>query len=134
MPIDITTTAGGGTHASPFVGPTDFRATVPVTPSGLTTAEVDEDGVLKVGTPLKSDGTLADGTVGEFIFGCVAEDVKVAASNVAGDLAAASAIDVAVVTIGQVNRAILEDNLGRALTANELAAIAAAGSHLALVQ
>jgi len=58
------------------------------------------------------------------IFGVTIEPVKVADDNEAGTLAALSTLKVILATIGQVNRDILEDNLGRALTAAEVAAFA----------
>lgn len=131
-PVDIKTGLSEGVaYASPFVGPTDFIAPVRVDISGLTTDEVDADGYLKPGTLLKSNGTLADATVGEFIYGAVAEATKVADDN--SSLATeTNDIDVALVLIGVLNRDVLEDVLGRALTANELAAIDAAGCGLML--
>ncbi len=53
-------------------------------------------------------------------YGAVIEATKVAAGNTAALLAAATDIDVAIGTIGMIQRHILEDSLGRALTAGEL--------------
>lgn len=64
----------------------------------------------------------------EAIFGVTVEPVKIAASNAAADLTAGANVDVAVATICTVNRAIIEDELGRVLTANEILAYDAAGS------
>lgn len=132
MPPKVTTTAGGDVYESPFVGPVDFVTVVLVDLSTLSTDEVDADGVLKPGVLLKDNGALADATAGEFIYGAVAEATKVADDN--SNLAGETDVEVAVCTIGQVNRAILEDVLGRALTANEVSAIKAAGSGLVLVE
>jgi sugar/nucleoside kinase (ribokinase family) len=83
--------------------------------------------------PLKKNGVLVDGA-GQAIFGVVPEPIKVANSNSAGDLAAASAaFQLAIGTIGQVNRAIIEDNLGRALSADELSAFLAADCRVILL-
>lgn len=69
----------------------------------------------------------------EYVFGVVMEPVKVATNNTTG-LATATDIDVTVAVIGQVNRDIAEDNLGRAYTANEVLAFKAAASRLRLMQ
>lgn len=70
----------------------------------------------------------------EYVYGVVLEPVKVAAGNTSTLLDAATDIDVAVVRGGLVNRDVAEDNLGRALTATEIAAFQAAGSLLRLTQ
>lgn len=125
MPIVMTSTVGGEIHPNPFLGPTDFRAPVrtPAGLAGFTTDEIDQYGYLKQGVLLKRTGVLADGTVGEKIYGAVVEATKIAASNSAGDLAAAAAATVIVSLIGSMNRAVLEDSLGRAVSADELAAL-----------
>lgn len=123
--------AEGQAYASPFVGPTPFTVPLRVDFSGLTTDEVDSEGYLKPGVLLKRDGTLANATAGEFIYGAVHEAVKIADDN--SDLAGITAdFDVALVPIGVINRDALEDILGRALTADELAALDAAGSRLVI--
>lgn len=132
MPMRVKDTADAGeVHANPFVGPIDHPIAIRVDVSTLTDAEVDDYGYLRPGTPLTRAGTLPG--VDEFVFGCVIEGAKVADDNVAATLAAAEDVDVAVTVIGAVNRAILEDNLGRVLTANEIAAFDAAGSKVALL-
>lgn len=70
----------------------------------------------------------------EYVFGVVMEPVKVATGNTSALLSAATDIDVAVAVIGQVNRDVAEDNLGRAYTANEVLAFKAAASRLRLMQ
>lgn len=133
MPNKITTTSGGETYGHPFVGPVDHTAAIVVDVSGLGTDEVDSKGYLKPGVPLKKAGVLADATAGEFIYGVVLEATKVADDNVAATLAAADDIEVVVGVIGAINQDMVEDNLGRALNANELAAFVAAGCHIALI-
>ena len=70
--------------------------------------------------------TFADLDVGEAssadnkAFGAVVEAVKVATGNTSALLNAATDIDVTVATICMINRAILEDSLGRSLTVGEL--------------
>lgn len=143
MPLRTTSVATAGTQYATqglFVGPVDHTHSLLVDLSDLTYAdesggEVDADGYLIPGTPLKKDGTLADGTTDEFIFGVVVEPVNVGVGFVDADtdLDALTDIHVAVATVGQVNRDIVEDNLGRALSANEIAAFDAAGSKLVLL-
>lgn len=142
MPMRVTPTATAGeVHANPFVGPTDHPATVRVTPGNFTAAEVDAKGYMKPGVPLAKDGTpvtpYAAGppeVPADYVYGVVLEAVKVADSNSAADLGAAGAVDVVVAVIGAVNRAIVEDNLGRALTAAEVDGFTGvSGSKLVLI-
>ena len=132
MPNSVTTRAGRTVYGNPFVGPVNHTVAIRLDVSDLTAVEIDADGYLKPGVLLKEDGTIIDATAGEFAYGAVVEAVKVAASNVAADIAAATDIDVTVAVIALLNRDILEDILGRALSAAELAAIRAAGSRLAI--
>lgn len=142
MPMQRRTLSAGGQQyatAGIFVGPMGPTEQITVDLSDLTYAdssggEVDGDGYLIPGTPLKADGSLADGTQGEYIYGVVIEPVYVGASNIDDDtdLDGLTDIQVAVCRAGLVNRDIVEDNLGRALSANEIAAFAAAGSNLML--
>lgn len=127
-------TPGGLGYGNPWVdGPRDVEQ-ITVDLSDLTTAEVDAKGYLKPGVLLKADGTLADAAAGEFIYGATIEPVYVGADPIGADadLDALTDIQVAVGRSGLLNRDIVEDNLGRALTAAELAAITAAGSRLAI--
>ena len=131
-PMKVTPTATAGeVHPSPFVGPTDHPVAIRVDVSALTAAEVDSKGYLKPGVPLTRAGILP-GIAPAFVFGCVAEAVKVHTDNTT--LAGVTAdVDVTVFVIGAVNRAILEDSLGRVLTADEAAAFDRAGSKIALL-
>ncbi|HSH45054.1 MAG TPA: hypothetical protein VK966_04320 [Longimicrobiales bacterium] len=121
----------GVAYASPFVGRADHTLAIRITPGDFTTDEVDAHGYLKPGVPLDRDGALV-GAAPAHVFGCVAEAVKIADDNAAATLAAADAVDVAVVVLGVVNRDVLEDILGRALTADEAAGFDRAGSKLVL--
>jgi hypothetical protein len=128
MPMKVTKTAGGTNYGFPFVGPMDHPLHVKLDVSGLTTDEVDSEGYLKPGVPLTSAGILvASGAV----YGVTIEAVKIADDNtaLAGDT---SDPLVAIGTIGVVNRDVVEDNLGRALTSAEIAGFSAAGSKLVL--
>jgi hypothetical protein len=127
-----TVSTGDETYPLVFVGPVDHPAPVEIDPANFTANEIDADGYLKPGVPLEADGTLV-GAAPAFVYGCNIEAVKVAESNSGADLAAADPVVVNVATICQVNRDLLEDVLGRALTANELAGFAAAGSRSVLI-
>jgi hypothetical protein len=122
----------GTAYASPFVGPAGHTIAIPVLISGLTTAEVDSKGYLKPGVPLLRSGALVSGA-GQLVFGVTVEEIKVANGNAGADLTAAGTVEVTVAKIGTVNRAIAEYNLGRVYSANELSAMAAAGSLIAVL-
>lgn len=124
MPISYQTRAGEGTgYGNPFVGPVNHTDAVAVDLSGLTDDEVDAHGYIKPGVPLTVDGALvaAEGAV----HGVTIEAIKVAAGNASADLT--GTVDIALGTIGQVNQAVAEDNLGRAYTAAEVAGFAGSG-------
>lgn len=132
MPMKVTATATAGeVHPNPFVGPINHTVGIQVDVSTLSTDEVDQYGYLKPGVPLTSGGILV-GAAPAFVFGCVVEAVKVADdnSNLAG---VTTDVEVAVATICQINRDILEDSLGRVLTANEIAGFDRAGSKCVLL-
>ncbi len=133
MPTLISTTAGGLSHGNPFVGVVNHTAQLKPDVSALTAAEIDANGYLKPGVPFQVSGLLVSAAA-QVVWGVTVEATKVAASNSAADLAAVT-VDpfVAVATAGQVNQDIIEDTLGRALSANELSAFAAAGSLIRLL-
>lgn len=135
MPIRVTNPATADqVYASPFVGPVNHTAQIQVNLTLLTNAEIDSKGYLKPGVPLTLAGILV-GVAPAYVFGVTIEAIKVANGNAAGDISGAStSFEVAVCTVGQVNRAIAEDNLARAYTANELAGFVAAGSTIKLLQ
>lgn len=133
MPIRVTNPAAADqVYANPFVGPVNHTAQIQVNVTALTSAEIDAKGYLKPGVPFLLTGALV--TAGA-VFGVTMEPIKVANGNAAGDISAASAaFELAVGTIGQINRAVAEDNLGRAYTTAEIAGFALAGSTLKLLQ
>lgn len=133
MPMDVRVTATAGeVHANPFVGPIDHTVAIRVDVSAMPAAYVDQYGYLKPGAPLQRAGVSADAVAPAFVFGCVAEATRIHTDNTT--LAGVTKdVDVTVVPMGTVNRKLLEDNLGRVLTANELAAFNAAGSKIALL-
>lgn len=116
-----------------FQGRVDHTAQIAINVTALTSAEVDSDGYLKPGVPFEADGTLLDAAA-DVVFGVVIEPIKVAAGNAAGDLSAADAtFQIALGIEGVVNRNLIEANLGRVLTANEIAGFDLAGSHIRLL-
>jgi hypothetical protein len=111
MPMNKTTVTAGGTGYATvglFVGPVDHTEAIPVTVADVSSL-VDDNNFLIPGTPLTADGEPIDD--GDAVYGVVMEPVK----------AAGTSLHVTVARIGLVNRDIVEDNLGRALTADELA-------------
>lgn len=93
------------------------------------------DTINNTGGTATTDGRLRvrylDVSALDYIYGCVVEAVKVHTSN-SGLGSVTDDIDVAVCVMGVINRAILEDSLGSALTANEEAAFLAPGCHIVL--
>lgn len=136
MPLAIKKTAGTTTYGPVFIGAILGMQQVVVDVSELTTDEVDADGWLKPGVAFKKDGTVADGTGGEFIYAVNPEPQNLRLATITPtnvSLAAdTSTVPLGMATIGEVNRDIAEDNMGRAYNANELAAFNAAGSMIHL--
>jgi hypothetical protein len=64
--------------------------------------------------------------------GIVVEPIKVAADNTESVLGAAADVFVAIAVTGVLNRDVMEDTLGRALNASEIAALTGANSRLVL--
>lgn len=131
MPITASKTGTSGKiYESPFVGPINHTIGIPVDLTTMTDDEIDPNGYLKPGIPFGKDGTLIGAA--EFVFGVSVEEIKVAADNAAATIAALGTVEVAVATIGMVNRELAEDILGRAYTAAEIAGFDLAGSKLVL--
>ena len=136
--LKITKTAGTTVYGAPFVsGPYGLQEVV-VDVSELTTAEVDADGYLKPGVPFKKDGTVLDGTSGEYVYAVNPEPQPLQLATIpptdASLAADTSTVPLGMGTIGEVNRDIAEDCMGRAYNANELAAFDKAGSHISLTR
>lgn len=136
--LSITKTSGTTGYGHPFVGDTLTLEQVVVDVSELTTNEVDADGFLKPGVPFKKDGTLLDGTSGEFVYAVNPEPQWIGHATIPPTNVSLAAdtrtVPLGMGTRGDVNRDIAEDNMGRAYTANELAAFDAAGSHISLTR
>lgn len=117
MPMGVTNTAAAGVaYADIRVGECQVHQ-VKLDVSGLTDAD-DANGSLPVGLPITTAGIpVASGT--DVIAGLVGpEPVKLGAADHFGNIFIS----------GSFNRDMIEDNLGRALSANELAAIALVGA------
>jgi len=132
MPLKVTTTSGTTGYGHPIVGEAGGLLEIVVDISELTIAEVDADGFLKPGVMFKSDGTQPDGS--GFVYGVNPEPIKIVDYVPTDVLLAAdtATIPVGCVTSGILNRDIIEDNLGRSLTGNEVTALGTAGSHFTL--
>lgn len=132
----ITKTSGTTMYGPVFVGPARGLQQVVVDISELTINEVDADGYLKPGVPFKVDGTLADGTSGEYIYAVNPEPIQIVTYTPTNTLLTADTgvVHIGMGTAGEINRDVAEDNMGRAYTANELAAFLAAGSMIRLTR
>lgn len=134
MPIRVATkTVAGQVYARPFVGPIDHFVQLAVNIAVLTVREVDSDGFIKPGVPFQASGALISAAA-QIIWGVTPESIKVANSNSGADLTAAGTVQLGLASIGQLNRALAEANLGSAYNANELAAFAVAGCLIKLLQ
>lgn len=136
MPIMIEAVATeANTYGKPFVGPgAEYTDVVQVDISDLTTKEVDTFGYLKPGVPFAKAGDLVGSGIP--VYGVSLESIRIITYTPTDALLAADTgtVAVAVGTVGVVNRDIMEDNLGRALTADEIAGFALAGSHVHLTR
>lgn len=137
MPPKVVKPSGAGqNYGNPFIHSPREPIAVPLDIDNPTASFLDAQGVLKPGTMLcrRANGTytIPDATAGEAVYGVVAHPIKVALTNAAADKTAAGTIDVAVFR-GPVNRKIIENNLGRVLSAAEIAAFGTVGSNCDLV-
>lgn len=132
MPIKVSKSGDAGlVYESPFVGPVNHTVAIEVDLSALTDDEIDAKGYLKPAIPLTKDGALL--ATGDFVYGVTVEEVKVAADNAAGTIAALGTQQIAVALICAVNEDLAEDILGRAYTADEIAGFDLAGSKCVLI-
>jgi hypothetical protein len=132
MPVNVKSTAGGTTYAPVFIGDIIAMQQVLVDISTLTTDEVDADGFLKPGVAFQKDGTLVSAGSGQFVYAVNPEpqNLRMAVLPPTNATLAADTrtFPLGMGTIGEVNRDVAEDNMGRAYNANELTAFNAAGS------
>lgn len=120
MPLSVVKTAGTTTYGHPIVGTPGPLIQVVVDISGLTEAEVDADGMLKPGVLFTAAGILV---ASGLAYAINPEPIKIVDYVPTDALLAAdtATIPVGMITSGVVNRDIVEDNLGRAMTAAEIA-------------
>jgi hypothetical protein len=133
MPISVKEVAGGSNYGNPLVGDPGPFTHIKLDVSGLTEDEVDTYGYLKPGVLLNSAGDLLGAA--DFAYCIVVEATKLPIVVPATDASLAAETGdplIAVCTGGLINRDVVEDNLGRALTADELDAIITAGSQFSL--
>jgi len=127
MPVKITNTDGYLTYSPVHIGPADDVLSERLDVSALDSNQVDSNGFIIPGAVLKLENQLlvpVDGTANEGQQArVVLYPVKVADSNSGADLAAANDVDVVSLLIGTLDRGIMEDNLDRALSANEVTAL-----------
>lgn len=135
MQIMIEAIEGSTVHAPAFVGKILNTDLVWVDISDLTTKEVDANGYLKPGVPFAKDGSLVGSGVA--VWGVTIEATKISHATVPPtdvSLAADTGTYPVAVGFGLCNRDIMEDNLGRALTADEIAGFDLAGSNCRLTR
>lgn len=133
--LSVKKTSGTSAYAHPFVGPVLGLQQVVVDVSALTIAEVDADGYLKpgvaflkTGLPVTAGAVYAVNPEAQFLHLATIPptDISLAADT--------STVPLGMGTIGEVNRDIAEDNMGRAYTAAELAGFDLAGSMIHLTR
>jgi hypothetical protein len=145
MPLIFGTATTSDTgFANPFVGTPGPTVQLKVDVSALeagSAKEVSAYGILKPGMPFaESSGLLIPVGSGNFVYGVVMEPIQLAAAGASTGAVTTTTLDsdvdqpIAVCVSGVVNRDIIEDNLGRALTADEIAGFDIAGSHLRLTE
>jgi hypothetical protein len=139
MPVKVASVAGGTAYGHPFIGPMGPLEHVKIDLSVLTSAEVDTNGYLKPGVPFKLAGGLGvlvtAGT--DSIYGVCPEATRLAVvtPTTTTTLAAETGDHfVGLCMGGLINRDVGEDNMGRAYSANEIAAFLVAPCALRLGQ
>jgi hypothetical protein len=139
MPVKVASVAGGTAYAQPMIGPMGPLEHVKIDLSTLTSAEVDAQGYLKPGVVFKLAGGLGvlvtAGT--DSIYGVCPEATKlsVVTPTTTTTLAAETGDHfVGLCMSGLINRDVAEDNMGRAYSANEIAAFLVAPCQLRLGQ
>lgn len=131
----VNTTQSGATYISPFMQTHRSPDQVSVDVTAFTSFEVTADGCVKPGVPIRkvagSNGTLITAAA-QIVSGVTVELTKVAATNGAADLTAAGVVQLVIGREGMVSRSLMEEMLGRVLTANEIAGFGLAGSQIIL--
>lgn len=121
-----TTQAAGESYASAFIGPVDHRRNVNVDVTALPAdtgsgGALDENGVLKPNYPLRDTGAPISGPGQRAVV--TVEGSKLLKDNVAATIAAGGTRMIGCADRGAINRRIMEDTMGRVLTADEISAL-----------
>src|SRR3954470_3838655 len=94
MPLrNVVTSAPGNIYARPFEGPVDHRSQGIVDITTLTNAEIDAQGNIKPGVPMRQITPGVFGLVnaaGQAVWGVTMESIKAIPTNGAADIAAGS--------------------------------------------
>jgi hypothetical protein len=120
MPINVTSTAGGTGYIEIRLDPKGCETHQAILSVSALGAADDANGYLPPGLPLKADGTPVTGSGQTAAYVLGPEAVKLGAANHFAN----------VILNGFLVRDAIEDNLGRALSADELAALTAGGFRL----
>ena len=139
MPVKVASTAGGTAYGHPFIGPMGPFEHVKIDLSVLTINEVDANGYLKPGVPFKLSGGLGVLVTAntDAIYGVCPEATKLNVTTPATNTTLAAETGdhfVGLCTGGLINRDVGEDNMGRAYSANEIAAFLVAPAPFRLGQ
>lgn len=123
--VGVSSTPGGSNYQPIWFGNTETGVSKQVDPSAFkTTGLVDAGGTLRPGTFLQANLTPVSGGSQTVVY-VVAYPTQVAAGNTDALLDASADQLIALQTGGRFLRSAIEFNLGRVLSANELAALAA---------
>lgn len=120
-------------YDDPFISPPIAVVNLKIDVSTLTTDEVDSRGYLKPGVPFRVSGTsgLLISAGSQVVYGVTREAQKMRQRTDNADLGTdTNDAMYAVETGGTINRDLAEDILGRAYSADEIAALAAGGFKL----
>jgi hypothetical protein len=120
MPIKVSETSGGAIRPSVFLVQPRQVIQVKVDVSALSNTQVDADGYLKRGTVLTINGVVPPAATAHRT-GIVIEDVKLGETY--AEAIAATDPFIALGMDGVANRDVMEDNLERALTTDEIDAL-----------
>jgi hypothetical protein len=116
MPMSVSSTPGGSAYVDIRVGDSHNIHQILLDVSGLTAAD-DADGYLPPGLPLLATGLPVSGAGQTAVAVLGPEAVKIGTDDIFGNCF----LD------GALNQDAIEDNLGRVLSANEIAALGLGG-------
>lgn len=128
-PLKTSTSSGGNEYSLPHLGDSNEKISVLLDVSALYDTDlIDSKGYVKPGAVFRYDSgnkvaVPVDGA-DQTAYGISLAAVKVADDAQEATLNAAQDFEIVLLVGGTFDRALIEGNLGRALTANELTAIA----------